>query len=334
MNRLVITHHWPVDKLAFDSRFKCWKFAVDGGAAFRGNLGARGSFHAVAIPSSQVVGVGDAIGADSNQPGNLSLASWRTGGSSRFDSTPKSSGGAQSIVSDMQLRDEYDWSQWTNAFKHRGSWHTVAIFSLAECLLNAMSALLGKFLRVAHFFKTEIGVVGASFIMSSLIGGQVVSQVISHYVDTKRNHKTTLQICLLMTVVALVAFRLVPKVEIDATLVSLLLLEAVLGPIQPIVLELGVECAFPASEVTVAALQQLCGIFLSAIMVPCLSMLRRTHVDSSGHVPPRYFDTSPKWIRVFIYSGVCRILLLVSFPIWGALTSRTLTDSFLQQWKV
>jgi FLVCR family MFS transporter 7 len=214
-----------------------------------------------------------------------------------FRSFP-SSGGAQSFVSDVQLHDEYDWSQWAGAFAHSGFWCTVVVFSLAECVLNAMSALLGKFLSVEHFSKAEIGVVGATFIVSSLVGGQVISQ----YVDKRRNHKTALQVCLLLTAVALAAFRLAPKAEVDATLLSLLFLGAVLGPIQPIVLELGVECAFPTSEATVAALQQLCGNFLSAVMVPGLSALRRTHVDETGHVPPRYFYASPEWVMTIMTS--------------------------------
>ncbi|KAL4145418.1 hypothetical protein PRNP1_013089 [Phytophthora ramorum] len=212
-----------------------------------------------------------------------------------FRSFPRT-GVAQSIVSDVHLRDEYDWTQWATAFTHDGFWHTVAAFSVAECILNAMCALLGKFLSVAHFSKAQIGLVGASFIVSSLVGGQVISQ----YVDRKRNHKTALQLCLLLTAVAIASFRLVPKVNAHATLVSLLFLGAVLGPLQPIVLELGVECAYPTSEATVAALQQLCGNFLSAIVVPGLSALRRTHVDSTGHVPPKYFYASPEWVMVFM----------------------------------
>ncbi|RLN66161.1 hypothetical protein BBJ29_008215 [Phytophthora kernoviae] len=66
-----------------------------------------------------------------------------------------------------------------------------------------------KGLRVAHFSKAEIGLFGAAFIVSSLIGGQVISQ----YVDKKRNHKTSLQLCLLLTAVAIASFRLVPKVK-------------------------------------------------------------------------------------------------------------------------
>ncbi|KAG6956612.1 hypothetical protein JG688_00011340, partial [Phytophthora aleatoria] len=137
-----------------------------------------------------------------------------------FRSFPRT-GVAQSIVSDVQLRDEYDWSQWATAFTHSGFWHTVVAFSVAECILNAMCALLGKFLSVAHFSKAQIGIVGSVFIISSLVGGQVISQ----YVDRKRNHKTALQLCLLLTAVAISSFRLVPKVNIHATLVRAVLLE-------------------------------------------------------------------------------------------------------------
>ncbi|GMF34875.1 unnamed protein product [Phytophthora fragariaefolia] len=231
-----------------------------------------------------------------------------------FQSFPRT-GVAQSIVSDIQLRDEYDWAQWATAFTHTGFSHTVVAFSVAECVLNAMCALLGKFLSVAHFSKAQIGFVGAAFIVSSLIGGQVISQ----YVDRKRNHKTALQLCLLLTSVALASFRLVPKVNVHATLVSLMFLGAVLGPLQPIVLELGVECAYPTSEATVAALQQLFGNLLSATVVPGLSALRRAHADSSGHVPPQFFYASPEWVMVFMSSAtfvvfcflyVRRVLLL------------------------
>ncbi|KAG2884280.1 hypothetical protein PC116_g23419 [Phytophthora cactorum] len=167
-----------------------------------------------------------------------------------FRSFPRT-GVAQSIISDVQLRDEYDWSQWATAFTHSGFWHTVVAFSVAECILNAMCALLGKFLSVAHFSKAQIGIVGSVFIISSLVGGQVISHGRYLFVPTGSQ-------------------------------------------------ELGVECAFPTSEATVAALQQLCGNFLSAIIVPGLSALRRTHVDATGHVPPKYFYASPEWVMVFM----------------------------------
>lgn len=204
----------------------------------------------------------------------------------------------ESIISDVQLQDEYDWAQWGNAFTHKGFWITVATFSVAECVLNTMSALLGKFLSTDGFSKPQIGYIGAAFIVSSLLGGQLISQ----YVDKKRNHKRALQICLLLTALFLSWFKLtITSQDVLVTLSALLLVGAVLGPLQPIVLELGVECAFPTSEATVAALQQLCGNFLSALLVPGLSVLRRTHTDPvTNHIPAKYFYASPEWIMVIM----------------------------------
>jgi len=163
---------------------------------------------------------------------------------------------------------------------------------VAECVLNAMCALLTKFLRVTAFSVAQIGVFGAVFILSSLVG----SQVVSRYVDRKRNHKAAMQTCLLLIAAGVALFRLVPKVEIHATLLSLLFLGFVLGPVQPIVLELGVECAYPTSAATVAALQQLCGNFLSAIVVPSLSALLQTHLNAAGVETTKNVYSSPEWI--------------------------------------
>ncbi|ETL88509.1 hypothetical protein L917_12414 [Phytophthora nicotianae] len=190
--------------------------------------------------------------------------------------------------------DDYDWSQWANAFSHSGFWHTVVAFSTAECVLNAICALLTKFLSITNFTTTQIGIFGAVFIISSLVG----SQIISREVDKMRSHKAALQLCLLLVALGIALFRLAPKIEIHFTLLSLLFLGFVLGPVQPIALELGVECAFPTSAATVAALQQLCGNFLSALTVPALSTLLRTHLSATGDETYIYY--SPEWILVLM----------------------------------
>nr|CCA23492.1 Major facilitator Superfamily putative [Albugo laibachii Nc14] len=180
-----------------------------------------------------------------------------------------------STLSDVHLQDEYNWKQWGNAFAHSGFWITVLVFSVAECVLNAMSALLAKFLSTEGFTKPQV--------------------------DRRQNHVQALQVCIVASALSLALF----KFTLGATnglltLTTLLLLGAALGPLQPIVLELGVECSFPTSESTVAALQQLCGNFLSAILVPAFSILRRKHADDTGRVPQEYIYATPEWIMVFL----------------------------------
>ncbi|GAB9471753.1 Major facilitator superfamily [Globisporangium polare] len=219
-----------------------------------------------------------------------------------FRSFPRSSSSRfedESMVSDVHLQDEYDWKQWGNAFLHKGFWNTAVSFSVAECVVNAISALLGKFLRAEGYSKPEIGLIGAAFIASTLIGGHVISQ----YVDRERKHVQAMQSCLLLTAVAMAAFKLTLSLNGGLMFASLMLLGVFLGPLQPVALELGVECAFPTSEATVAALQQLCGNLLSAVLVPGLSLLRRTHADASGHVPTKFFYASPEWIMAMLMAG-------------------------------
>ncbi|GMF09730.1 unnamed protein product [Phytophthora lilii] len=197
----------------------------------------------------------------------------------------------------VEKEEKYEWKQWWTAFMCPGFWHTIIAFSLAECIINAWSALLDEFLGETPLTKPQIGVVGAVFIVSSLIGGQIVSQG----VDKKRNHQEATLLCLFLTAISIMLFQLLSKLELQATLVSLLITGAVLGPIQPIVLELGVECAHPTSEATVAALQQLCGNFLSAIAVPLLSALQRRSLSTADQQPQHQnFYTSPEWVMVFM----------------------------------
>jgi FLVCR family MFS transporter 7 len=218
----------------------------------------------------------------------------------KYQEQSEANGDLESIVSDVQLTDEYDWKQWFQAFSHQSFWITVLGFSIAECVVNSMSALLGKFLSTEGFAKSEIGLIGAAFIVSSLVGGQVISR----YVDLTRCHQLALQFCLVLTAGSLIAFKLtLEDTNVFLTLASLMFVGLFLGPIQPIVLELGVECAFPTSEATVAALQQLSGNFLSAILVPGMSLLRRYNIDSSGHVPISKFYACPEWIMVFLMLG-------------------------------
>ncbi|KAF1773498.1 hypothetical protein GQ600_21287 [Phytophthora cactorum] len=71
-------------------------------------------------------------------------------------------------------------------------------------------------------------------------------------------------------------------------------LGAVLGPLQPIVLELGWSARFQLVK---------------------LRALRRTHVDATGHVPPKYFYASPEWVMVFMTAATFIVfLLLVRLP--------------------
>ncbi|CAK4691121.1 unnamed protein product [Aphanomyces euteiches] len=176
------------------------------------------------------------------------------------------------------IKDEasYDWNQWLSAFHHDGFALTVFVFAVAETVTNVLSSLLNHLLNGDVFTKAQKGLIGAAFIISALVGGQIVSA----YIDGTRLHKQSLIACLFVTGLSLLAFQVAASSafngQIIVTMGCLMLAGLFLGPLQPISLELGVECAHPTTEATVAALQQLCGNLLSALLVPALGAIQHT----------------------------------------------------------
>ncbi|ETV82597.1 hypothetical protein, variant 1 [Aphanomyces astaci] len=202
----------------------------------------------------------------------------------------------------------YDWHQWLNAFHHDGFFLTVFVFAVAETVTNVLSSLLNHILRADVFTKAQKGLIGAAFIVSALVGGQVVSG----YIDGTQLHKVALVVCLVVTGVSLVAFHFAASAvfsgQMYVTMACLMVAGLFLGPLQPISLELGVECAHPTTEATVAALQQLCGNFLSAVLVPVLGSIQ--HAADEVHAQQAAGHEASYWMETFITPEVVLSVLV------------------------
>jgi len=61
---------------------------------------------------------------------------------------------------------------------------------------------------------------------------------------------------------------------------SVILIGIFTGPIQPLAIEVAVECSYPSSEAGVTAVQQLAGNFLSAILTPILNSAKDPNTES------------------------------------------------------
>ncbi|RHY32725.1 hypothetical protein DYB32_002307 [Aphanomyces invadans] len=221
---------------------------------------------------------------------------------------------ASSKFANMDEEASYNWHQWVSAFHHDGFFLTVLVFAVAEMVTNVLSSLLNHILRADVFSKPQKGLIGAAFIVSALIGGQVVSG----YIDGTRSHKVALVVCLVITgrqenspspwkrdamcVVAgasLVSFHFAASAvfagQMYITMGCLMLAGLFLGPLQPVSLELA----------TVAALQQLCGNFLSAVMVPILGAIQHAAEEvheqqaaDPAHVALTFADGG-YWVEAF-----------------------------------
>ncbi|CAK4088203.1 unnamed protein product [Aphanomyces euteiches] len=217
------------------------------------------------------------------------------------------------------IKDEasYDWNQWLSAFHHDGFALTVFVFAVAETVTNVLSSLLNHLLNGDVFTKVPVrriyqklfqikaqkGLIGAAFIISVLVGGQIVSA----YIDGTRLHKQSLIACLFVTGLSLLAFQVAASSafngQIIVTMGCLMLAGLFLGPLQPISLELGVECAHPTTEATVAALQQLCGNLLSALLVPALGAIQHTAEEFPAAESSwlGYLTTPPSVLSMFAF---------------------------------
>ncbi|KDO26376.1 hypothetical protein SPRG_08179 [Saprolegnia parasitica CBS 223.65] len=170
----------------------------------------------------------------------------------------------------------YDYRQWVTAFHHPGFSLTVFVFAVAEMAENVLAALLNRLASPQHgFARTTQGAMGAAFILSSVLGGFLVGSC----VDASGSHKAAIVVCSLVAGGLLLGFGYVVAAvdvtwHVSGSFALLVAFGFFLGPLHPIAVELGAECAHPTSEATVAALQQLLGNALSALLLPLLSLLQ------------------------------------------------------------
>ncbi|EQC37889.1 hypothetical protein SDRG_04910 [Saprolegnia diclina VS20] len=220
----------------------------------------------------------------------------------------------------------YDYRQWVTAFHHPGFSLTVFVFAVAETAGNVVAALLNRLASPQHgFARTTQGAMGAAFILSSVLGGFLVGSC----VDASGSHKTAIVVCSLVAGGVLLAFGYVVAAvdvtwHVSGSFALLVAFGFFLGPLHPIAVELGAECAHPTSEATVAALQQLVGNALSALLLPLLSLLQHwldgntvlidadddDDDDSSSHDGPTVLGEW--WQLLATPVGVVSLLLLVA----------------------
>eukprot|EP01059_Diplonema_ambulator_P032998 TRINITY_DN6721_c5_g1_i1.p1 TRINITY_DN6721_c5_g1~~TRINITY_DN6721_c5_g1_i1.p1 ORF type:complete len:522 (+),score=129.77 TRINITY_DN6721_c5_g1_i1:58-1623(+) len=181
------------------------------------------------------------------------------------------------------VRTEYDWSQWTTVFKNRGFVTTLFVFAVSECVINTMSTLLAQLVRPNGFTRNEAGYLGAEFLLVCMLGGAIFGAY-PHKWSLHRN----LAKCMIACGLSMVALKMMlsyPHSNQAIAIPTVVFFAGLfLGPLQATCNELGVECAFPVSENTVAALQQLVGNLVSALFIPFITYFHDVHAEKTGPV--------------------------------------------------
>ena len=182
-----------------------------------------------------------------------------------------------------EQRESYDWGQWISVLKEKGFLTTVIVFSISECVINTMSTMLAKLVRPNGYRREEAGLLGAEYLLVCMAGGVIFGSL-----QHKWHLHTHLSYCLAACAVCMVVLRmtLVHPAEQQTVplIISVFFASLFLGPLQATCNELGVESAFPVSENTVAAIQQLSGNFISSIFIPIVSWAHSSHASKDGPV--------------------------------------------------
>eukprot|EP01063_Lacrimia_lanifica_P022461 TRINITY_DN30043_c0_g1_i1.p1 TRINITY_DN30043_c0_g1~~TRINITY_DN30043_c0_g1_i1.p1 ORF type:complete len:524 (+),score=174.54 TRINITY_DN30043_c0_g1_i1:72-1643(+) len=184
--------------------------------------------------------------------------------------------------------EKYDWSQWIKVFHIKGFTTTLVVFAISECVINMMSTMLAKLVRPNGFTREEAGLVGAEFLVVCMVGGAVFG-TLPHKWDLHKNLAKCMLLCsIAMLVMHLTLTHTHPPGTTDygsyEVTGAVFLAALFLGPLQATCNELGVECAFPVSENTIAALQQLLGNLASALLIPLLSSLHHHYSTKTGPI--------------------------------------------------
>ena len=164
-------------------------------------------------------------------------------------------------------------------FRYSGFLHTCLAFALAEATINALSAFFTDILIPEGYSAAFVGANATSFIIFCMVG----SAIVGYIVDRTHSYISSVCMCFLVGALSLLAFTYYSANSAVLTCLLVVLLGLALGPVQPLVIETGVEVTYPSPASTVAAVQQVLGNVLSALVFPLFGFMQRSR-EGGMHV--------------------------------------------------
>jgi len=207
---------------------------------------------------------------------------------------------------DIHIRDDQVIRSLHACMIRPGFSHALAAFTVSGIVINTLSTYMDYLVRLNGAPRTYTGIVGGSFqfliMVSSLIMGRQTDKTRAYYSVT----------------IGMLVFGAFGLAECGVSLDSgrggdlrwsLLLVAVLVGPLQPISTELGVEVAYPLSENTVLVIQQLFSNLLSAIFIPFFKSLKDVgtksgEVDGDGDIVERPDYTFSFYLLIVIHTLV------------------------------
>ena len=171
----------------------------------------------------------------------------------------------------INIRDDQILLSAKACFSRPGFTHSCIAFVVSAIVINTLSTDMDYLVRLGGAGREYVGIVGGLFQLLIMLS----SLVIGTYTDKTRTYYTVVIVMLVLGAFALAQCGVRLDQEKGSELRMTLLLVAVLvGPLQPVATELGVEVAYPLSENTVLVIQQFFANLLSAVFIQFFDMAR------------------------------------------------------------
>lgn len=204
---------------------------------------------------------------------------------------------------DIDIRDDQVIRSLHACMIRPGFSHALAAFTVSGIVINTLSTYMDYLVRLNGAPRSYTGIVGGTFQFVIMISSLIVG---------KQTDKTRAYYSVTIAMLVLGAFSLAEcGVSLDSDRGgdlrwTLIVVAALVGPLQPVSTELGVEVAYPLSENTVLVIQQLFSNLLSAIFIPFFKALKdigATRMEGSEVVErPDY--TFSFYLLIVLHTGV------------------------------
>ena len=187
---------------------------------------------------------------------------------------------------DINIRDDQIILSARACLSRPGFIHALVSFTVSGIVINTLSTFMDYLVRLNGAGRQYTGIVGGTFQFVIMISSLIIG---------KQTDRTRAYYSVILAMLVLGAFGLAEcGVSLDADRGSnlrwtLIVVAALVGPLQPVSTELGVDVAYPLSENTVLVIQQLFANLLSAMFIPFFKALKDV-----GTVPPDEADVSER----------------------------------------
>ena len=206
---------------------------------------------------------------------------------------------------DIDIRDDQVLLSIRACASRPGFVHALVSFTVSGIVINTLSTFMDFLVRLNGAGREMTGIVGGSFqfaimISSLLIGGMT---------DRSRAYYSVTIGMLVLGAFGLAECGVSLNSDRGSDLRWALVIVAVLvGPLQPVSTELGVEVVYPLSENTVLVIQQLFSNLLSALFIPCFKKMKDigiNQIDTSIQQPEYTFSF---YLLIVLHAGASKFL--------------------------